>query len=215
MVYNRGEGRRFKSCPRYHCCFLGSIDIPERCFRSPGYTRILERLRLRGLFVTDNKFVVVAQTSCMRRDQTHLWELFEPVISGMGYDLVEIEHFPNPKHGVLRLYIDKEGGINVDDCSSVSRQISALIDVEDPVRGQFNLEVSSPGSDRPLRRLQDFQRFTGSLVKLKTVMPLEGQRNFKGRLLQASEEVLVIETDTEEISIPMGAVEKARIVPEY
>lgn len=151
----------------------------------------------------------------MRRDQTHLWELFEPVISGMGYDLVEIEHFPNPKHGVLRLYIDKEGGINVDDCSSVSRQISALIDVEDPVRGQFNLEVSSPGSDRPLRRLQDFQRFTGSLVKLKTVMPLEGQRNFKGRLLQASEEVLVIETDAEEISIPMGAVEKARIVPEY
>ena len=151
----------------------------------------------------------------MRRDQTHLWELFEPVVSGMGYDLVEIEHFPNPKHGVLRLYIDKEGGINVDDCSSVSRQISALIDVEDPVRGQFNLEVSSPGSDRPLRRLQDFQRFTGSLVKLKTVMPLEGQRNFKGRLLQASEEVLVIETDAEEISIPMGAVEKARIVPEY
>jgi len=151
----------------------------------------------------------------MRRDQTHLWELFEPVVSGMGFDLIEIEHFPNPKHGVLRLYIDKEGGVNVDDCSSVSRQISALIDVEDPIRGQFNLEVSSPGSDRPLRRLKDFQRFTGSLVKLKTVMPLEGQRNFKGRILQADEELLVIETDTEEISLPMNAIEKARIVPEY
>lgn len=151
----------------------------------------------------------------MRRDQTHLWELFEPVVKGMGYDLIEIEHFPNPKHGVLRLYIDKEGGVNVDDCSNVSRQISALIDVEDPVSGQFNLEVSSPGSDRPLRRLVDFQRFTGSLVKLKTVMPLEGQRNFKGRLLEASEETVVIETDDEEISLPMSAVEKARIVPEY
>ncbi|MFV2003759.1 MAG: ribosome maturation factor RimP [Gammaproteobacteria bacterium] len=151
----------------------------------------------------------------MRRDQTHLWELFEPVVSGMGFDLIEIEHFPNPKHGVLRLYIDKESGVNVDDCSSVSRQISALIDVEDPIRGQFNLEVSSPGSDRPLRRLKDFQRFTGSLVKLKTVMPLEGQRNFKGRILQADEELLVIETDTEEISLPMNAIEKARIVPEY
>lgn len=151
----------------------------------------------------------------MRRDQTHLWELFEPVVSGMGYDLIEIEHFPNPKHGVLRLYIDKEGGVNVDDCSSVSRQISALIDVEDPVSGQFNLEVSSPGADRPLRRLQDFQRFTGSLVKLKMVMPLEGQRNFKGRLLEASEETVVIETDDEEISLPMSAVDKARIVPEY
>lgn len=151
----------------------------------------------------------------MRRDQTHLWELFEPVVKGMGYDLIEIEHFPNPKHGVLRLYIDKEGGVNVDDCSTVSRQVSALIDVEDPVSGQFNLEISSPGADRPLRRLVDFQRFIGSLVKLKTVMPLEGQRNFKGRLLEASEETVVIETDDEEISLPMPAIDKARIVPEY
>jgi ribosome maturation factor RimP len=151
----------------------------------------------------------------MRRDQTHLWELFEPVVKGMGFDLIEIEHFPNPKHGVLRLYIDKEGGVNVDDCSTVSRQISALIDVEDPVSGQFNLEISSPGADRPLRRLVDFQRFTGSLVKLKTVMPLEGQRNFKGRLLEASEETVVIETDDEEISLPMSTIDKARVVPEY
>ena len=151
----------------------------------------------------------------MRRDQTHLWELIEPVVKGMGYDLIEIEHFPNPKHGVLRLYIDKEGGVNVDDCSTVSRQVSALIDVEDPVSGQFNLEISSPGADRPLRRLVDFQRFIGSLVKLKTVMPLEGQRNFKGRLLEASEETLVIETDDEEISLPMSTIDKARIVPEY
>jgi len=151
----------------------------------------------------------------MRRDQTHLWELFEPVVKGMGYDLIEIEHFPNPKHGVLRLYIDKEDGVNVDDCSSVSRQISALIDVEDPVSGQFNLEISSPGSDRPLRRLVDFQRFVGSLVKLKTVMPLQGQRNFKGRLLEVSEETIVIETDDEEISLPMSTIDKARIVPEY
>jgi ribosome maturation factor RimP len=151
----------------------------------------------------------------MRRDQTHLWELFEPVVSGMGYELIEIEHFPNPKHGVLRLYIDKEGGVNVEDCSSVSRQISALIDVEDPVSGQFNLEISSPGLDRPLRRVKDFQRFTGSLVKIKTVVPMDGQRNFKGRLLKADEEVLVIETDTEEISMPMSAVDKARVVPEF
>ncbi len=158
----------------------------------------------------------------MRRDQTHLWELFEPVVNGMGFDLIEIEHFPNPKHGVLRLYIDRaegsEGeskGVVIEDCSAVSRQISALIDVEDPINGQFNLEVSSPGLDRPLRRLQDFKRFTGSLVKLKTVIPMDGQRNFKGRLLQASEESVVIETDNEEISLPMSAIEKARVVPEY
>ena len=151
----------------------------------------------------------------MRRDQTHLWELFEPVVDGLGYDLIEIEHFPNPKHGVLRLYIDKDGGVNVDDCSIVSRQISALIDVEEPVSGKFNLEVSSPGSDRPLRRLQDFQRFIGALVKIKTVMPLEGQRNFKGRMLEANEDRLVIETDEEELSLPMSAIDKARIIPEF
>lgn len=151
----------------------------------------------------------------MRRELTHLWELFEPVVNGMGYDLIEIEHFPNPKHGVLRLYIDKEEGITIDDCSDVSRQISALIDVEDPVRGQFNLEVSSPGMDRPLRRVKDFQRFTGSKVKLKTMMPLDGQRNFSGRLLEADEDSLTIETDTEEITLPMSALEKARIVPEF
>ena len=144
-----------------------------------------------------------------------MWELFEPVVDGLGYELIEIEHFPNPKHGVLRLYIDKEGGVNVDDCSTVSRQISALIDVEEPINGKFNLEVSSPGSDRPLRRLKDFQRFVGSLVKLKSVMPMDGQRNFKGRLLEATEETVVIETDSEEISLPMSAIDKARIVPEF
>ncbi len=144
-----------------------------------------------------------------------MWELFEPVVDGLGYELIEIEHFPNPKHGVLRLYIDKEGGVNVDDCSTVSRQISALIDVEEPINGKFNLEVSSPGSDRPLRRLKDFQRFVGSLVKLKSVIPMDGQRNFKGRLLEATEETVVIETDSEEISLPMSAIDKARIVPEF
>ena len=155
----------------------------------------------------------------MRKDQIHLWELFEPVVAGMGFDLIEIEHFPNPKHGVLRLYIDtpadSDKGVVIEDCSAVSRQISALIDVEDPVNGKFNLEVSSPGLDRPLRRLQDFQRFIGAQVKIKTAMPLEGQRNFKGRMLEASEDRLVIETDEEELSLPMSAIDKARIVPEF
>lgn len=151
----------------------------------------------------------------MRNNLVHLWELFEPVVTGMGYELIEIEHFPSLKHGVLRLYIDKEGGVTIDDCSDVSQQISALIDVEDPVKGQFNLEISSPGMDRPLRRLKDFQRFTGSKVKLKTGVPLDGQRNFTGRLLSADDNYVVIETDTEEISIPMDALDKARIVPEF
>jgi len=151
----------------------------------------------------------------MPRDLSNLWSLFEPVVSGMGYELIEIEHFPNPKHGILRLYIDAQAGVTIEDCSSVSRQISALIDVEDPVRGQFTLEVSSPGMDRPLKRLKDFQRFIGEMVKIKTSMPLDGQRNFKGRLLGADNLSVVIETDTEELTLPMAAIDKARLVPQF
>ena len=153
----------------------------------------------------------------MAQDTSHLWTLFEPVVTGMGFELVEIEYHPNPKHGVLRLYIDKTdgSGIRIEDCSAVSRQISALIDVEEPVRGHFNLEVSSPGMDRPLKRLTDYQRFAGEMVKIKTSMPLDGQRNFKGCLLRADADTVVIETQTEEISLPMAAIDKARLIPQF
>lgn len=151
----------------------------------------------------------------MAQDISRLWELFEPVVNGMGCELVEIEHIPNPKHGILRLYIDREQGVTIDDCSAVSRQISALIDVEDPIRGHFNLEVSSPGLDRPLRRLKDFQRFCGERVKIKTAMPLDGQRNFSGRLLAADAQSVTIETDTEELTLPMAAIARARLAPRF
>ena len=153
----------------------------------------------------------------MAQDISHLWTLFEPVVTGLGYELIEIEHYPNPKHGVLRLYIDKTdgSGIQVQDCSAVSRQLSALIDVEEPIRGRFNLEVSSPGMDRPLKRLKDYNRFIGETVKIKTSMPLDGQRNFKGRLLSADADSVVIETETEELTLPMAAIDKARLVPQF
>ncbi|MCW8830155.1 MAG: ribosome maturation factor RimP [Gammaproteobacteria bacterium] len=151
----------------------------------------------------------------MARSVSYLWELFEPVVEGMGYELIEIEYHPNPKYGVLRLYIDKDSGIEVDDCSAVSRQISAILDVEDPVPGQFNLEISSPGMDRPLRRLQDFQRFAGEEVKLKTGMPFDGQRNFKGRLNGVEDDLVIIECEDKEVRLPVTAIDKARLVPDF
>lgn len=151
----------------------------------------------------------------MRQSLTHLWDLFEPVVTGMGYELVEIEHQPHPKHGVLRLYIDKASGIHVDDCSDVSHQISALLDVEDPVPGHFNLEVSSPGLDRPLRRAEDFERFSGEIVKIKTSMALDGQRNFKGRLLGLEKDSVALEFDGKKVQLPLTAIEKARLVPDF
>lgn len=151
----------------------------------------------------------------MRHSLTHLWELFEPVVVDMGYELIEIEYHPNPNYGVLRLYIDKEEGIQVEDCSDVSRQISAILDVEDPVPGKFSLEISSPGMDRPLRRLQDFERFTGEVAKIKTSMPFEGQRNFKGRIKGVEEDLIIIECENKEVRLPVTAIDKARLVPDF
>ena len=144
-----------------------------------------------------------------------MWDLFEPVVNGMGYELIEIEYQPNPKYGVLRLFIDKESGIQVEDCSAVSRQISAVIDVEDPVSGKFNLEISSPGMDRPLRRAEDFQQFSGEVVKIKTSMAFEGQRNFKGILKGLEEDLVIVECDDKEVRLPITAIDKARLVPDF
>ena len=151
----------------------------------------------------------------MQRSVSHLWELFEPVIEDMGYELIEIEYHPNPNYGVLRLYIDKEEGILVEDCSAVSRQISAILDVEDPVPGKFSLEVSSPGMDRPLRRVEDFQRFTGEVAKIKTSMVFEGQRNFKGRISGIEDDLVIIECENKEVRLPVTAIDKARLVPDF
>lgn len=144
-----------------------------------------------------------------------LWELFEPVVNGMGYELIEIEYVPNPKYGVLRLYIDSENGILIDDCSDVSHQISALIDVEDPLPGSFNLEISSPGMDRPLRKMQDFVRFEGEQVKIKTTVPQEGQRNFTGVIGPIEDDALLLECDDRKVRLPMSMIDKARLVPSF
>lgn len=145
-----------------------------------------------------------------------LWSLIEPVVEGLGYEVVDIEFRPHPKDGLLRIYIDQEQGIQLEDCTAVSRQISAMLDVEDPIPGQFNLEVSSPGLDRPLRKTEDFERFTGQAVKIKLSMPtIEGQRNFTGKLLGLKDNEVLVEADGETHYLPLGGIEKARLVPKF
>lgn len=150
----------------------------------------------------------------MRQSMTYLWELLEPVVTGMGYELVEIEFDSHPKNKVLRLYIDKEDGIVIEDCSDVSQQVSAVIDVEDPISGFYNLEVSSPGLDRPLRKIGDYERFQGEMVKIKTAMPQDGRRNFKGQIKGVDGDAVLIECDGKEFSLPVAAIDKARLVPQ-
>ncbi len=150
------------------------------------------------------------------KQASDLWSLIEPVVEGLGYEVVDIEFRPHPQNGLLRIYIDHENGIQVEDCTAVSRQISAMLDVEDPVPGHFNLEISSPGLDRPLRKADDFERFSGEMVKIKLSMPtLEGQRNFTGKLLGLKDNDVLVEIDGETEYLPFGGIEKARLVPKF
>ena len=151
----------------------------------------------------------------MRGNQTQLWDLLEPVVTGMGYELVDIEYQPGTRNGLLRIYIDSEDGIQLEDCSDVSNQVSALLDVEDPIPGQYNLEVSSPGLDRPLVRLEDFKRFEGETVKIKVGIAIDGQRNFKGRLCGVEGDEICIEFDGRQVAIPLTSIVKARLVPAF
>ena len=145
-----------------------------------------------------------------------IWSLIEPVVEGMGYEVVDIEFKPHPTNGLLRIYIDKADGILLEDCEQVSKQVSGVLDVEDPIPGQFNLEVSSPGMDRPLRKEKDFERFTGETVKIKLSVPtLEGQRNFTGKLLGLKDEEVILEMDGETHYLPLDSIDKARLVPQY
>jgi ribosome maturation factor RimP len=145
--------------------------------------------------------------------QDELAKLLEPTVEGLGYELSDLEAKIGSQNGLLRLFIDKEDGINLEDCEKVSSAVSALLDVEDPLPGQYNLEVSSPGSDRTLTKLAHFERFTGETVKVQMRFPIEGRRRFRGKLLSADEENIVVEVDGESHTLGMAKIDIARLAP--
>ena len=147
----------------------------------------------------------------MTRDE--LTNLIEPTIAGLGYELSDLEANIGGQNGLLRLFIDKDGGIGLEDCEKVSLAVSALLDLEDPLPGQYNLEVSSPGSDRTLTKLAHFERFTGETVKVQMRFPIEGRRRFRGKLLAANEENIVVEVDGVSHTLTRATIDSARLVP--
>ncbi len=149
----------------------------------------------------------------MATKQQELLELLEPTVAALGFELWGIEYLSQGKHSVLRIYIDAESGISVDDCARVSGQVSAVLDVEDPIVGEYTLEVSSPGMDRLLFRLDQFREFAGEVVELRLRRPFEGRRNFKGVLQGIEGEEVVVRIDDHEYLLPYSAVDKARIHP--
>lgn len=144
-----------------------------------------------------------------------LQAIIEPSVSALGYELVGIEYLPQGRYSLLRVYIDSEAGITVDDCEKVSRQLSGVLDVEDPIKGQYSLEISSPGLDRPLFTPEHFVRFAGQQVQVRLQQPLNGQRKFKGLLRGMDGEEVLIEIDGGELRVLPEEIDKANLIPQW
>ena len=141
-------------------------------------------------------------------------ELIRPSVEALDVELWGVELSGSGKDLKLVIYIEREDGVNVDHCADVSRQVSGVLDVEDPITEAYQLEVSSPGWDRPLYSLKQYQSVVGSEVRIKLRFPFEGRRNFKGPLVAVeNDEDVVIRVDQEEFVLPFEAIEQGRVVP--
>ena len=140
-----------------------------------------------------------------------LWTMIEPVLEPEGMELVEIEFKMESGRWILRLFIDAPGGVTLDDCVAVSRQVGALLDIKDPIERKYTLEVSSPGINRVIRKEKDFSRFAGSPVRIKTRTKIQGQRNFQGMLQGVEDSKIIVIVDGNRIEINPDDLEKARL----
>lgn len=129
------------------------------------------------------------------------------LVTGMGYEFVGCEWGGS----LLRVYIDTEKGVTLDDCTRVSRQISAMLDVEDPIQGKYTLEISSPGLDRPLFEMKHYQQQLGKKIKIKLHSPIQERKNWVGVLKQVEPMNIILLVDAEEIVVPFAAIEKGRV----
>jgi len=144
-----------------------------------------------------------------------LTEMLRPAVAETGKELLGVEFISAGNNSVLRLFIDHENGIDVDDCAEVSRQVGAILDVEDPISSEYSLEVSSPGVDRPLFELLHFQQVIGETVNVKLSMPLDGRRKFKGLLSAIENDTLIVEVDGIDYELVINNVDKANLVARF
>ncbi len=151
----------------------------------------------------------------MKQAPEHLVNLIEPIVEGLGYECVGIDYNPHPKNGLLRIYIDSEKGILMDDCTKVSHQISGVLDVEDPISSNYHLEISSPGEDRPFFKVAQFERFIGSTIEINLFNPIEKRRKITGSIQRVEDDIIFIQDQQQLFKIPFTAMSKARLVPLY
>ena len=145
----------------------------------------------------------------------HVEGVAEPAIAAMGFELVDVEYVKEGNHWYLRLFIDKEGGVDLDDCANVSREISGIIDLKDPIAQAYFLEISSPGIERPLKKDRDYERFKGSMVKIQTTTPVQGYKSFTGYLVGIVDANIVLEYENKRISIPRDVILKSNLYVEF
>ena len=148
-----------------------------------------------------------------------LIRLLEPPIEALGFELVDIEIAREGRGGVLRIFIDRRAadsaaGVTVDDCAGVSHAVSEVLEINDPIKGHYTLEVSSPGFDRILRTHAHFERFVGERVFAELKLPIEGRRRFIGLLKSVSSDTIVVEVDGKACALPLDRIQKARLRPE-
>ncbi|MGO1460686.1 MAG: ribosome maturation factor RimP [Marinobacter sp.] len=145
-----------------------------------------------------------------------LEDILRPVVEGLGYELWGIEYRSRGYQSLLRVFIDDvENGVGVDDCEKVSRQVSGVMDVEDPIKTEYTLEVSSPGMDCPLFRLEQYQAFVGHNVQIRLRMAFDGRRKFQGLIKAVEGDEVVVIVDDHEYLLPFDSIEKANIVPVF
>lgn len=147
--------------------------------------------------------------------QERLISLIEPLVESLGYELVLLEFSPQGNSALLRLYIDGSDGVTLGDCESVSREVAALLDVEDPIRTPYQLEVSSPGLDRPLTKSSHFERFAGCKARVELAVPLNGQRRFVGVIRETTPDSVRLAGDRGDVELAFSAIARARLVPDY
>ena len=148
----------------------------------------------------------------MKLDSQSLEALCAPVVEGLGFELWGVEFRSSQKHAHVKVFIDNENGITVDDCSNVSHQISGVLDVEDPIKVPYTLEVSSPGIERPLMKIEHFNKYIGGQVKVRLNWAVEDRKNLNGELLKVKQDDITILMEGEEFEFPINAVKRANLI---
>jgi len=138
-------------------------------------------------------------------------QVVEPILESQGFELVDLEYQRESQGWVLRIYLDREGGVSLDDCAGISHEVGAVLEVKDLIPSAYILEVSSPGLTRPLKKPEDFNRFRNQMVKIKLYEPLDGRRNFKGTLLGLEGDRVRVEAEQQVYELPLQRIAKANL----